>query len=360
MKLKYKLSKAYLAAMVVLFATSCAEYDPFANVMEIGQTVPTTYWELGSSLAKAGADVSFTARFYPATGDEIDHAEVWTAVTRSESAAATVMLTSTLSYTQTEQISDTVRRSQLVAEYPLSMASLEGTEYILASTFPTSQTLSPLSWNAPTEWSEETFELYYSDTFQDTFTETVIDYLTKDSTYMSDLRIVYINYDFTAEQFQRLSAQYGVNFPDETENPLDESDTGGKSNLWYTPNTSVVTGQYYIYIDSNGVSHEKELAEGESAPSGYTAYDVYDSPEWIFSRYSDDVGAAITSVRSEYTSFFKALLGEIPFTEWIYSSSDQAYMVTFSRKYILIPYFYVYNTAGKAGSDSNDKEVELN
>ncbi|MFI3239691.1 MAG: hypothetical protein R3Y22_03785 [Bacteroidales bacterium] len=358
MKLKYKLSKIYLLALIAVMAASCEEYDPFKNVMDVGQTVPTTYWELGSTVAKAGSDVSFSARFYPATGDVIDRAEVWTAVTRSESAAATVALTSSLSYTQTEQISDTLRRAQLVAEYPLSMATLDGTEYLLASTFPTSQTLSPISWVSPTEWNEETFELYYSDTFQETFTEKVINYLTADSTYYTDLRLVYVSYDFTAEQFNRLSAEYGVNFPDQT-GEAEEGEGGGKSDLWYY-DTETVVGQYYIYVDANGVSHEVELAEGETAPEGTTAYDVYDSSEWVFCRYSDDKGASIVSVRDEYIPFFIALLQEIPFIDWIYSDSDQAYMVSFSRKYILLPYIYVYNTAGKAGTDSNSKEVELN
>lgn len=34
----------------------------------------------------------------------------------------------------------------------------------------------------------------------------MIDYLTKDNTYYSDLRGVYINYDFTAEQVQGVIA----------------------------------------------------------------------------------------------------------------------------------------------------------
>ena len=50
----------------------------------------------------------------------------------------------------------------------------------------------------------------------------------------------------------------------------------------------------------------------------------------------------------------------IPFTGWIYDSSNQVYMVTFNRSYSLIPKFKVVDTKGKVGTDTEDKTIELN
>ena len=57
---------------------------------------------------------------------------------------------------------------------------------------------------------------------------------------------------------------------------------------------------------------------------------------------------------------WKELVQMIPFTGWIYDSSNQVDMVTFNRSYSLIPKFKVVDTKGKVGTDTEDKTIELN
>lgn len=345
-------NKIGLFALSVVGMSSCAINDPFNDKMEIGQELPTVSWELGSAVCKAGEDMNFKGKFYASPNNEIDHAEVWAAVTRTEVASATCKLTSTLAYTKTVSISDTVRRSQFVSKYSLEQAEWVNHEYILNASFPTSRTLSTVSWVNPVEWDQEKFDGYYPTTFQSEFVETIVNYLTKDSTYYTDLRHVYVNFDFKAEQFEALNAKYNVNFPTEVE-------TGIKSDLWFS-NTEKVVWQYYITIDAKGNKVINEVKDPSEAPDDAVLYDVYDSSFWVLCRYSDDIGAPVTQVRAEYIPYLKDLVSQIKFTEWIYNNSDQWYTVTFSRSYNLIPTFRVYDKKGKIGTDTDAKEIELN
>ncbi len=227
--------KSGIFAIALLAFSSCAVHDLFEENLELGQVLPTVTWELGSSVCRAGSDVTFLGKYYTTNTDvEISHSEVWAMVTRSQSAAATLRLTSSLSYTKTVTSSDTVRSSQLIQSYDHSLATWNGYEYELNASFPTSQTLIPVSWVNPAEFDSERFDLYYPETFKAEFNETVVNYLTADSTYYNDLRHVYCNYDFTAEQFQTISANNGVTFPTETATDM-------KSDLWYTNLENLVT-----------------------------------------------------------------------------------------------------------------------
>ncbi len=350
MKLYNKVG-ALACGLALMALASCAVNDPFADNLEIGQTLPTASWELGSTVCKAGSDVSFKGKYYTSSERKIDRSEVWAAVTRSESSAATVRLTSSLSYTKTVTSSDTVRSSQMVKSYPHSQAEWDGWEFVLSSTFPTSITLTPVNWTEPTTWDEEKFNSYYPSTFQEEFKATVVNYLTKDSTYINDLRRVYINYDFTVEQIAALNTKFKVDFP--TETALDK-----KSDLWFTDQTTV--DHYYYITVADGVTTNHEIKTKEEAPAGVKVYDVYKSSPWIFCRYSDDTGSAITSVRAEYMPLLKGMMELIPFTSWIYNTADKNYSVEFKRSYKLIPSFKVFDTEGKMGMDTDDKSVDLN
>lgn len=348
MKLINKLGAVALSSVMM---TSCAVHDPFANHMEIGQELPTVSWELGSSLCKAGNDVSFRGKYY-SKEHGIDHIEVWAMVTRTESAAATVALTNSLKYTLTIAVSDTARSSQKVASYPHSMATFDGYEYILDATFPTSRTLAPIAWVTPETWDQEKFDSYYPANFQAEFKKNVVNFLTKDSTYYADLRSVYIKYDFPASTFEALNAKYGVDFPTTT-------DTGEKSDAWYV-NTEKVVAKYYTTIDAAGNTIVHEIPVDQATDPSINYYDVYDSSPWVFCRYSDNTGSAITSVRAEWMPYLKELIETISFTDWIYDSANKNFKVDFSRKYRLHPTFKVYDDNGKVGYDTDKLEVELN
>ena len=340
-----------LIALVALLTTSCAIHDPFADNGELGQVLPTVDWEQGSTVVKAGRYATFKGKYYTTADKAIDHSEVWCLIKRQQTATATSKLTTSLAYTKNYSLTDTVRSSQMVATFPHSKAEWDGYEYVLADSFPTSRTLAPVTWVNPEEWDQEKFDSYYPSTFQEEFMSYMVNALTKDSTYYNDLRNVYINYNFPADLFNQLNAQYGIDFPTDTV-------VADKSNNWFT--TDEVDHYYYITVNDTGTAVYHEIANESDAPSGVNVQPVYKSAFWLFSRYSDDTGGKITTVRRQYMPYFKSMIETIPFTSWIYNMSDKAYTVNFNRTYYLEPEFRVYDTDGKVGVTTDNKEVTLN
>ena len=208
-----------------------------------------------------------------------------------------------------------------------------------------------MTWINPEEWDQEKFDSYYPSSFQQEFKDYMVNALTKDSTYYNDLRGVYINYNFPIELFEQLNAQYGMDFPTDTT-------TADKSDVWFT--TDEVDHYYYITVADDGSAIYHEIAQESEAPAGVNVQPVYKSAFWLFSRYSDDTGGKITTVRRQYMPYFKSMLETIPFTSWIYNTSDKAYTVNFNRTYYLEPQFRVYDTDGKVGVTTDNKEVTLN
>ena len=351
MKIMKRYKKFGLMVMVALLTTSCAIHDPFADNGELGQVLPTVDWEQGSTVVKAGRYATFKGKYYTTADKAIDHSEVWCLIKRQQTATATSKLTTSLAYTKNYSLTDTVRSSQMVATYPHSKAEWDGYEYVLTDSFPTSRTLAPVAWVNPEEWDQEKFDNYYPSTFQDEFMAYMVNALTKDSTYYNDLRNVYIKYNFPIELFEQLNAQYGIDFPTDTT-------TDDKSNAWFT--TDEVDHYYYITVSEDGTAVYHEINEESAAPAGANVQPVYKSAFWLFSRYSDDTGGKITTVRRQYMPYFKSMLETIPFTSWIYNTSDKAYTVSFNRTYFLEPDFRVYDTDGKVGVTSDNKEVTLN
>ena len=150
-----------------------------------------------------------------------------------------------------------------------------------------------------------------------------------------------------------------MNFPTETE-------TDKKSDAWFTQVKNAkgelvdeVDHYYYITVVNEQTTYV-EIANPEDAPEGVNVFPVYKSSEWLFSRYSDDTGGKITTVRAKYMPYWKDLISTIPFVDWIYDSSNKVYNVDFSRSYYLQPTFRVYDTEGKVGVTSNNEEITLN
>lgn len=340
-----------LVTLMALIATSCAIHDPFADNGELGQVLPTVDWEQGSTVVKAGRYATFKGKYYTTSEKMIDHSEVWCLIKREQTATATSKLTTSLAYTKNYSLTDTVRSSQMVASYPHSKAEWDGYEYVLTDSFPTSRTLAPVTWINPEEWDQEKFDSYYPSTFQQEFKDYMVNALTKDSTYYNDLRNVYINYEFPAELFEQLNGQYNIDFPTVTA-------SADKSDAWFT--TDEVDHYYYISVGDDGSAVYHEIAQESDAPAGVNVQPVYKSAYWLFSRYSDDTGGKITTVRRQYMPYFKSMIETIPFTSWIYNTSDKAFTVNFSRTYYLEPQFRVYDTDGKVGVTTDNKEVTLN
>lgn len=352
----------FFAAGALLMA-SCAVNDPLMDKMEAGQVVPTVSWELSSSVCKAGNEATFLGKYYTTVeGVSIDHSEVWAMITKSEGAAATQKLIPSPAYTKSVNSNDTIRGYHLLKSFPHSEAELKNdNEYHLNSSFPTSRTLGPVNWVAPAEWSDDMFNTYYPATFKEEFCAQMVKYLTNDSTYLGGLRNLYVNYDYTKEQIDAVNAKY----PELTPIPFSDSQEAGKTkgDLWFDVDTKTIVGYYYTIVDANGNTVEIEIATKEEAPETVSqdkVFPVYKAPHWIFSRYSDNTGGAVTAVRAEYMPLWKELVEVVPFQAWIYNSTEKCYSVEFSRKHTMSVQFRVIDSVGGQGKDTDTKTVELN
>jgi hypothetical protein len=362
MKIKYK--SLILGLGAVLALSSCDKNDPMGDVMTAGQEVPTTYWEVGSTVCKAGDSFTFQGKYTAPEGKDISYSQIWYRVNREETAAATVKLAgSALSYTKTVSSSDNMRAYQPIVTYQHSAAEWDGYEYVIRGEVPVSRTLSPVTWADAKSWDESKFSQYYPAGFDEEFKSEVIEYLTKDSTYYSSLRTVYINYAFTNEQFKAINEKYGLNFPANIDMSTGDNGTAEKSDLWYSTSTAsddAIIGYYYTTVDANGNTIVHEVAKDAQQQDGVSYYPVYKSCAWVFCRYNDDLGAIISTVRPEYLEAFKELLKVITFQEWIFDSTDNVYKVDFSRKYTLSTQFRVYDNSGEEGIAADVREISIN
>ena len=351
-----------LAAVAALSLTSCETNDTLGDHMTLGQEVPTCSWEIGSTVCKAGESFSFHGKYTIPEGRTGDHVEVWYRTMRTESAAATVALAGSLSYTKTYGASDTVRAYQPIVSLPHSQAEWTNHMFEIDGMVGVSRTLSPVSWANAEEWDQNRFDSFYPANFASEFNAEVIKYLTQDSTYYNALRTVYINHPFTNEQFAEVNSKYNLEFPivDMTK---DDLGAGEKSDAWFSTTTAsdaAIVGYYYTTVDANGRTIVHEVAKDAEQQEGINYYPVYKSAPWVFCRYNDDLGAIISTVRAGYMPAFKELLATITFDQWIYDSTNKVYKIDFSRSYRLQTQFRVYDNTGEEGIASDVREVSIN
>ncbi len=361
MNLKYKLAFIAVGALAV---SSCANHDLIPDISEIGQPVPTCYWEVGSTVCKAGDSFTFLGKYTVEPGRTPERSEVWYLIAREDVAAVSAKLGgSSLNYTASVTLNDTMRTYQSMVEYPHSAAEFNGHEYLLNGTVGVSRTLAPVAWVDAAAWDQKLFNSYYPQGFADDFKKTVVGYLTDEASapsYYAALRAVYLNYNFTNEQFK------AVGLP-EIDTTKDDGGTSEKSDLWFSTTEAsddAIVGYYYITYDNTDPEKPKtiynEVAKDYTPSEGQFIYPVYKSAEWVFCRYDDNSGSIVSSVRPEWLPKFKTLIENIPFQDWIYDSANSCYKVDFSRKYTLKAQYRVYDTDGNEGIAADVREISIN
>ena len=360
MKLQYKLS---IMALGLMAFTSCDIHDPIDDVVDPGQYVPTCYWEVGSTTCKAGESFTFQGKYYTEHEFTPDHSEVWYSVLREENASAGMKLTSLMAYTKTYSKTDTVRSNQMIVSFPHSEAVWDGYEYVITGEVPTSPNLAPLIWNTPDTWDQKRFDGYFPANFKEEFCADVVDRFTRDSTYYSALRDVYMKYPFPNSQFAEVNTKYGVNLPTDIKYTEDEQEAvSDKSDRWFATteaSEAAIIGYYYKTVDAEGRTIIHEVPKDYVNPD-VNLYPVYNAADWVFCRYDDDLGAIISTVRAKYMPAFKELLQSVKFEEWTYDSGNRNYNISFDRKYSLQSRFYVFDTAGNKGRASDIRVISIN
>lgn len=354
MKIQYKIG---LLALGVMAMSSCARHDVIDKITTIGQEVPGAYWELSSTVCKAGDEFGFQGKYSVSPGHEADRSEVWYQIVRTEEASVLSKLGGTsLGYTHKSAKIDTVRTYQPMAVFPHSAATWSGHEFIITGTVPVSRTLAPVKWADIATWDEDNFNAYYPEGFKEGFLSTVIGYLTNEATaqnYYNALRSVYISYNFSNELFT------ANGFPEV--NP--EQPEADKSDFWFSTTQAsedAIVGYYYFTVEGDkNVPVEISIEENESFTAAPT-YPVYKSCDWVFCRYDDNAGAIVSSIREEWLPKFKNLLVTIPFEDWIYDSANGCYKVDFSRSYSLNTQFRVYDKEGNEGRAYDILNINVN
>ncbi len=360
MKIQYKLG---LLAVGALMMSSCEKHDIIASTGELGQEVPAANWAPSSTVCKAGESFGFLGKYTTntAAGLNPDRSEVWYQIVSSEAISISCKLGG-VAYSLPVSKTDTVRSYQSMAVFPHSMATWENMrEWHISGSVPVSRTLSPVKWADIEVWDQANFDAYCKsiqgnvdpeETLEKQFLGTVIGYLTNESTadsYYNNLRSIYLNYDFTNEQFAE------VGLPEVAEGQ-------DKSDIWKTDATKVV-GYYRNVIVGEATQMEYLTAEQYEALSDDDkkgVYPYYKAAEWLFCRYDDNAGAVLTSVKPEWLPKFRALLEKISFPEWIYDTANSCYKVDFSRNYSLNAQFRVYDNRGNEGRAYDIYTISIN
>lgn len=354
MKLTYKFALLALGAVAM---SSCDKHDIINNIAPVGQEVPTVYWQLNSTVCKAGESFGFQGKYSTNPSVSPDRSEVWYQIVRSEEASVLSKLGGTaLGYTHKTTKTDTVRSYQSVAVFPHAAAVWSGHEFILDGEVPVSRTLSPVKWADITAWDQENFDSYFPQGFKEGFLSTVLGYLTNESTansYYGALRNIYINYAFTNEQY----AAVGLPEVDQEQPEADKSDK------WFSTteasDDAIIGYYYYTVVNGESVVNEISIAENANVTDVPT-YPIYKSAEWLFCRYDDNAGSIVTTVRPEFLPKFRTLLEQIPFQDWIYDTANKCYKVDFARSYSLNAQFRVYDNQGNEGKAYDVLTVSIN
>lgn len=356
--MKLHITAALAATAFAAALTGCANHDLIPDMAEVGQAVPTVYWEVGSTVCKAGESFNFQGKYTNVPGRTPLRSEVWYQILRADNAAVSATLGgSTLNYTLSVAAQDTMRSFQCHASFPHQDSYWDGHQNIFTGEVPVSRTLAPVSWVEPAEWDQERFDTYYPEGFAAQFVDKIYEYLTSEETapsYYNALRTVYLNYPFTNEQFA------AVGLP-ELDLSGDDNGTANKSDAWYATSTADdkdIVGYYSVVYDENGNPTFTEYPLDYVAPEGVQVYPVYKSCEWVFCRYDDNTGGLKTSVRSEWLPKFRTLIEAIPFRDWIYDSSNGVYKIEFTRNYSLEAQFRSYDKDSDRLNDPTAPEYE--
>ena len=356
--MKLHITAALAATAFAAALTGCANHDLIPDIAEVGQAVPTVYWEVGSTVCKAGESFTFQGKYTNVPGRTPLRSEVWYQTVRSDNAAVTTTLAgSSLSYTQTVSTVDTVRPYQSQAVFPHQESYWDGHQNIFSGEVPVSRTLSPISWVDPSDWDQEMFDNYYPEGFTAQYLGKIYDFLTSEESadsYYSALRNVYINYPFTNEQF----AANG--FP-ELDLSGDDQGTSVKSDAWFSTSEAsdkAMVGYYSISYDAAGKTVYTEYPLDYVPAEGEVVYPVYNSAEWVFCRYDDNTGGLVSTVRHDWLPKFRKLIENIPFRSWIYDSGNGVYKIEFKREYSLTAQFRSYDKDSNRVNDPAAPEYE--
>lgn len=170
-----KIQSIAVILLSMLLFTACDLHDSLDEDVIVGNMAPQVYWEVGSSTVTAGSNVSFTAQYYTTGDAAVDHLEVWYNLSQQESKTVTCPWVQTLTFSLTSSTAVEKRISQKIQEYEHNVNNWSDAlrAYTFTSTFPTSNTLSSISWIKPTTFDSTKMVSYFGANFMQQFKDSL-------------------------------------------------------------------------------------------------------------------------------------------------------------------------------------------
>lgn len=165
----------FIAFLASFYLYSCQEHDTLDDDVIVGEMAPHAYWELGSSTVQAGDSVAFAAKYYTTGDSPIDHLEVWYDVSESKSKTVSCSWVSSFTYSYTSTTSEEKRINQEIMSYPHSDDYWSDAQraYVFNGKFPTSNTLSSITWTNPETFDSIKMTKYFGADFMQHFKDSL-------------------------------------------------------------------------------------------------------------------------------------------------------------------------------------------
>lgn len=169
--LKYSI----LLPLCVGFLSACETHDTLDDAVIVGQMAPHVYWEVGSSNVKAGTNVPFNVQYYTTSDSPVDHLEVWYSLTEEETKSAVCPWTQTFNFSMVSSKITDRRIMQKISTYPHNESYWNDSlrAYYFSAEFPTSNTLSGISWIKPTQYDNDKMVSYFGADFAQQFKDSL-------------------------------------------------------------------------------------------------------------------------------------------------------------------------------------------
>lgn len=167
--------RVFFYGLMITALSSCEKHDFFDENVITGNIGPQAYWEVGSSTASAGSNMTFDIQYYTKSDAEIDHSEVWYNLTEIQEKSVSCPWVTTFTYSYNSIVSEEKRISQKIQEYPHALAAWSDSlhAYTFTAAFPVSGTLKPFAWVKPEVFDSTRMDTYFGTGYMQHFKDSL-------------------------------------------------------------------------------------------------------------------------------------------------------------------------------------------
>lgn len=169
-----EVGRGFFYSLIVLALSACEKHDFFDENSITGNIGPQAYWEVGSTTASAGSEMSFVIQYYTTSEVEIDRSEVWYNLIEIQEKSVSCPWVTSFTYSYNSTMMEEKRISQKIQEYPHSLAVWSDSlhAYTFTASFPVSGTLKPFSWK-PEVFDSTRMESYFGPGYMQQFKDSL-------------------------------------------------------------------------------------------------------------------------------------------------------------------------------------------